>query len=318
MLVIWSNNFTICLAFLSQSISESEAALTSVERASAMTKLPQEKAVATDESVIVLPKKWPDRGVLVFDDVRMRYRPGLPLSLDGLSFALQSGQRCGVVGRTGAGKSSLTAALFRLVEIERGTITLDGVDLSKIGLEDVRGRRNGMRIVPQDPVLFPGTLRECLDPFQESTDADVLDALRAVRIADIANREVLLSDRVEEAGRNYSVGERQLLCLARAMLSKPRLLVLDEATASVDGETDAFVQEMLRAQFVGTTLLTIAHRLNTIMDYDVILVMDDGKAVEFGSPEELLRQEGGLFRSLVDSTGNQSATALRSMVKRRA
>ena len=215
-----------------------------------------------------------------------------------------------------AGKSSLTVALFRLVEIEAGRIRLDGVDLSEIGLSDVRGRTNGMAIIPQDPFLTGNTLKECLDPFGSAEDSDIVEALQSVRLASSSDGAKVLETRVEEGGSNFSVGERQLLNLARALLSKPRLLILDEATASIDGETDAFIQEMLRTRFVDTTLVTVAHRLNTIMDYDLILVMDSGRAAEFGSPAELLERKG-LFTELVNATGPESAKALRDMVQLR-
>jgi ABC-type multidrug transport system fused ATPase/permease subunit len=309
-LIIWSANFTIALSFFVQGISESEAAMTSLERAIAMTEIPQEESKSLEYQPV--DPTWPATGNMVFDNVALRYRPGLPLSLDGLSFALKSGQRCGVVGRTGAGKSTLAAALFRLVELEGGNITLDGVDLSTIQLADVRGRQNGMSIIPQEPVLFPGTLKTCLDPFGDFTDEELMDALDAVRGASRGLNN--LNTMVEEGGRNFSVGERQLICLGRAMLAKPKLLFLDEATASVDGETDALIQKMLRSRFVGTTLITIAHRLNTIMDYDCILVMSDGKAAEFGTPAELLSNKDGLFSELVESTGKESSAALRAIV----
>ncbi|KAL3799546.1 hypothetical protein HJC23_008673 [Cyclotella cryptica] len=309
-LIVWSANFTIALSFFVQGISESEASMTSLERAIAMTEISQEESRLLE--CMPVDAAWPSKGDISFEEVRLRYRPGLPLSLDGLSFCLKSGQRCGVVGRTGAGKSTLAAALFRLVELEGGKITLDGVNLSKIRLADVRGRRNGMAIIPQEPVLFPGTLKRCLDPFGDFSDEEVMDALNAVRGASrgLSNLETV----VEEGGRNFSVGERQLICLGRAMLAKPKLLFLDEATASVDGETDALIQKMLRSRFVGTTLITIAHRLNTIMDYDCILVMSDGKAAEFGTPAELLSNDDGIFSELVESTGKESSAALRSIV----
>jgi len=310
MLIIWSANFTISLSFFVQGISESEASMTSLERVLAMIDIPQEedkshKPESVDDS-------WPSRGDLTFDKVDLRYRPGLPLSLNGLSFSLKSGQRCGVVGRTGAGKSTLAAALFRLVELEGGNIIFDGQDISRISLQDVRGRPNGMTIIPQEPVLLPGTLKQCLDPFEDYTDKEVTEALLSVRGASRGLGDI--NEVVEEGGRNFSVGERQLICLGRAMLAEPRLLFLDEATASVDGETDAQIQRMLRSRFDGTTLLTIAHRLNTIMDYDVILVVDQGRAAEFGTPAELLSNEDGIFSQLVDATGKESSVALRSMV----
>ena len=191
------------------------------------------------------------------------------------------------------------------------------MDLSTLGLADVRGRKNGMCIIPQDPVLFAGSLRNCVDPFGTFSDDSVLNALRAVKIASADDRgEEVLLENVEDGGRNFSVGERQLVCLARAILAQPKVLVLDEATASVDGETDAFIQKMLRTRFKDSTFLTIAHRLNTIMDYDVILEMDQGKAVEFGPPTELLSNENGYFSNLVDSTGEESSAHLRAMVRR--
>ena len=273
-----------------------------------MATLPIEKSMATSPN-IVLPSSWPDHGLVEFDNVCLRYRDGLPLALNGLSFAIEPGKRCGVVGRTGAGKSTLTIALFRLAELESGRCLIDGVDLSTLGLADVRGR---LSIIPQDPFLFSGTLRECIDPFGSSQDRIILEALQAVRLAKPDSGLDFLESIVEEGGRNYSVGERQLLCLARALLAKPKVLVMDEATASVDGETDAFIQRMLRTRFKGTTLLTVAHRFNTIMDYDSILVMDKGRAAEFGSPQALL-ERNGVFAELVDSTGEESSRALREI-----
>jgi len=329
LLIIWSSNFTISLSFIVQSVSENEAALTSLERVFAMTMLPQENPMTTSTEK-QLPPEWPQQGLLEFQNVRMRYREGLPLTLNDLTFTVPPGRRCGVVGRTGAGKTTITTALFRLVEIESGCIILDGVDLASLGLSDVRGRPNGLSIIPQDPVLFAGTLRECLDPFGLSSNKEIFEALVAVRLAKLDQEQQhhtstatatstndptqILESIVEEGGSNFSVGERQLLCLARALLNKPKLLVMDEATASVDGETDAFIQRMLRTRFQDTTLLTIAHRLHTIMDYDLVLVMDEGRAAQFGSPHDLLQHEDGLFTSLVNSTGEESARALKEMI----
>lgn len=315
MLVIWTSNFTITLSFFSQAVSESEAYLTSVERARDMAELPQESEYETIDDYEV-PSDWPREGNLQFNDVCLRYRPGLPLALNKLSFTANAGERVGIVGRTGAGKSTIAVALFRLTELSSGMITLDGHDLSKLGLSDVRGRQNGMLIIPQDPILFSGTLRECLDPWSLSSDDDIIEALAMVKVADARKRgKDALNDFVDEGGRNYSVGERQLICLARAMLAKPKVLVLDEATASIDRESDAFIQDMIRKRFQGTTILTIAHRLDTIMDYDSVIVMDGGKAAEVGTPKELLEIPDGLFTRLVDSTGRESAIALRKMVK---
>mmetsp|Transcript_25373 Transcript_25373/g.59448 ORF Transcript_25373/g.59448 Transcript_25373/m.59448 type:complete len:761 (-) Transcript_25373:1399-3681(-) len=312
LLLIWSSNFTITLGFMLDFFSEAEAAITAIERVDAMAMIPSEKSMETDPGL--LDPEWPTIGKLCFDKVCLRYREGLPLALSNLSFTIPAGKTCGVVGRTGAGKSSLTVALFRLVEIESGSILLDGVALSTLGLADVRGRSNGMQIVPQDPFLTGSTLRECIDPFNQSSDADVMEALQAVRMARPDDPIEKLSTRVEEGGSNFSVGERQLLNLGRALLSKPKVLVLDEATASVDGQTDSFIQEMLRTRFQNTTQLTIAHRLHTVMDNDLILVMADGEAAEIGSPAELL-QRNSMFAELVDATGPESARALRALVE---
>ena len=313
-LIIWSANLTISLSFFVLGFSEAEASMTSLERMSAMTRVQQEEDDTRQNEVV--DKSWPRSGGLAFDEVSLRYRPGLPLSLNGLSFQLKSGIRCGVVGRTGAGKSTLAAALFRLVELEQGAIEFDGKDISKLALSDVRGRPGGMLMIPQDPVLFPGTLKECLDPFGDYTDAQVAEALLSVRGASRGLNDINAT--VEEGGRNFSVGERQLICLGRALLAKAKLLFLDEATASVDSETDALIQKMLRTRFEGTTLITIAHRLNTIMDYDVVLVMDQGRCAEFGSPAELLENEGGIFTSLVDATGKESSHTLRRIALNQA
>jgi len=312
LLIRWSSGLTVSLSFLVDNCAEAEGAVTAIERISRMTDTPQEPDFDKKGDSVVDPS-WPMKGALEFRDVKMRYRPRLPLALDGLSFKVEAGQHCGVVGRTGAGKSTLATALFRLVEIESGQIIVDNVDLSKLGLSDVRGRPNGIAIIPQDPFLFAGTLRECLDPFGVSSDEKLLDALASVRMLNSGKGINYLDSRVEEGGANYSVGERSLLVLARAMLARPKLLLMDEATANIDGETDSFIQKMLRTRFRSTTLLTIAHRLDTIMDYDKIIVMGDGKLAEFGSPLELI-ERNGLFRELVDATG-EGAESLIQMAR---
>jgi len=295
---------TTILGFLIQAFGEAEAAITSIERMHSLEMLPQEKKMITSVDCRV-DKSWPQKGELVFDNVSLRYRPGLPLSLDGLSFKVNHGERCAIVGRTGAGKSTLTTALFRLVEVEEGSISLDGVDLSTLGLSDVRGRRNGMFILPQDPAVFSGTIRSNLDPFIVHSDEDLVRALEHIKFP-----QTSLNEAVEEGGGNFSAGEKQLLCLVRAMLTNPCLLVLDEATSSCDRETDSSVQQMLRSQFSDTTLLTIAHRLDTIIDYDVVIVMENGRVAEMGSPRDLL-SSCGIFTDMVNATGPDSAAQLK-------
>ncbi|CAG7931866.1 unnamed protein product [Penicillium olsonii] len=283
------------------------------------------------------PAAWPTEGRLEVNDLVVGYAPELPPVLNGLSFTVESNQRVGVVGRTGAGKSSLTLALFRFLEARSGQIFIDGLDVSKIKLHDLRSR---LAIIPQDPVLFSGTVRSNLDPFDEYGDTELYDALARVHLISEADDDELtltsrtatprvpsetgastpattqktnaniftsLSATISEGGLNLSQGQRQLLCLARAIVARPKIMVLDEATSAVDMETDALIQQSIRAEFGrnATTLLVIAHRLSTIADFDRILVMDAGHAAEFGSPRELMGIEGGIFKNLVENSGEK-------------
>ncbi len=200
----------------------------------------------------------------------------------------------GIVGRTGAGKSSLTMGLFRLIEPAEGEILIDGVDVSELGLHDLRSK---LSIIPQDPILFAGTLRMNLDPFEQYRDEEVTTALKQAHLAEFAE-SVGLGHDVHEGGANLSVGQRQLVCLARALLRRSRILVLDEATAAVDVETDEIIQKTIREQFSQSTIITIAHRLNTIIDYNKIVVLSAGEIKEFDSPENLLKDKSSAFYSM--------------------
>jgi ABC-type multidrug transport system fused ATPase/permease subunit len=223
----------------------------------------------------------------------------------------------GIVGRTGAGKSTIAAALLRLRDLSSGRIILDGVDLSTLGLADVR---RGVCAIPQEPLLLTGSVRYNLDPFDAAAnDADVWDALRAVRMAEpVAALGGGLDAPVTDGGANFSVGERQLLCFARALLRRPRVLLLDEATASCDEVSDAAIQRALRASFADVTVMSIAHRLATVMDYNRILVMSDGSAVECDAPNTLLADPGGALTALVAALGPATATHLRTVAKNAA
>ena len=255
---------------------------------------------------IEVRKSWPESGEIIFNDVQMRYREGLPLVLQGLSMHVQGGERIGVVGRTGAGKSSIMSALFRLVEISSGSITIDGLDISTIGLHDLRSR---LAIIPQDPTLFKGTIRSNLDPFSEHTDLELWSALRQ---SDLISDEAQLDDKspgrihldgiVEDEGLNFSLGQRQLMALARALVRGSQIIVCDEATSSVDMETDEKIQSTMATGFKGKTLLCIAHRLKTIINYDRICVMDQGRIAELDDPWKLY-ERGGIFRSMCDRGG---------------
>ncbi|KIO14750.1 hypothetical protein M404DRAFT_120129 [Pisolithus tinctorius Marx 270] len=257
------------------------------------------------------PPEWPRSGAVQFRDVQMSYRPGLPLVLKGVSLSIEGGEKIGVVGRTGAGKSSLMLTLYRIVELSSGSIVLDGIDISTLGLKDLRTR---ISIIPQDPLLFSGTIRSNLDPFSKYDDAKLWDALRrsclidppSAKDGECESSEETRTDRytldstIESEGANLSVGERSLLSLARALVKGCKVVVLDEATASVDLETDNKIQNTIKTEFRDCTLLCIAHRLRTIISYDRVLVMDAGMVAEFDTPYNLYQKEGGLFRGMCE------------------
>ncbi|CAK9828615.1 ABC transporter C family member 4 [Anthophora retusa] len=281
-----------------------------VERVLEYTQIPPEpnlrdrgKFAKKSEKQIALPanapKNWPTDGIIRFKNVYMRYSEDDPPVLKGLNIVIYPGEKIGIVGRTGAGKSSLISALFRLAKIE-GIIEIDGIDTGSICLEDLRRH---ISIIPQDPVLFSGTLRRNLDPFDEFTDKALWEVLDEVELKDaIITAGTGLQSRVLDRGSNYSVGQRQLVCLARAILRNNRILMLDEATANVDPQTDALIQHTIRKKFAKCTVLTIAHRLNTIMDSDKVLVMDKGRMAEYDHPHILLQNSYSQFTSLVKET----------------
>uniref|UniRef100_A0A0P6IW43 Putative abc transporter c family member n=1 Tax=Aedes aegypti TaxID=7159 RepID=A0A0P6IW43_AEDAE len=261
----------------------------------------------------ILNKGWPEAGRLLFKNVSYRYFEGGSLVLKNLNFEILPMEKIGIVGRTGAGKSSLIGALFRLAQVE-GDILIDGVNTGEISLENLRSK---ISIIPQDPVLFSGTLRRNLDPFEDFPDTDLWNALEQVELKEIANGPLGLQMAVAAGGSNFSVGQRQLICLARAILRSNRVLVLDEATANVDPNTDRLIQETIRVKFANCTVLTIAHRLNTIMDSDRVLVMDAGESVEFGTPHELLQMPVGVFKEMVLATGPSESERLIQIAKQK-
>ncbi|KAG6864331.1 hypothetical protein C0991_010403 [Blastosporella zonata] len=256
------------------------------------------------------PPHWPQKGSVEFKDVEMSYRPGLPKVLRGLSFQIRGGEKIGVVGRTGAGKSSLALTLLRLVEYS-GSIIIDDIDIGKLGLKDLRSK---ISIIPQDPTLFSGkfsTSFSCILPFDNITLGTVRTALdpfsmyddsRLTDNSDVARGRIDLDSIIEAEGANLSVGERSLLSLARALVKDSRVVILDEATASVDLETDKKIQTTIQNSFRDQTLICIAHRLRTIIRYDRILVLDAGVIAEFDTPSNLFQRTDGFFRGLCEKS----------------
>uniref|UniRef100_A0AAY4DK72 ATP-binding cassette sub-family C member 5 n=1 Tax=Denticeps clupeoides TaxID=299321 RepID=A0AAY4DK72_9TELE len=282
-------------------LSETEARFTSVERINHYIKNLDSEAPRQITGVSRPDADWPREGGIRFQDVEMRYRDNLPLVLKTLSFGVLPEETVGIVGRTGSGKSSLGVALFRLAELSGGSIFIDGVNIAHVGLEDLRSR---LSVIPQEPVLFIGTVRSNLDPWGQHTDEQVWEALEKTHVKDMVSQLPHgLSSEVSENGDNFSVGERQLLCVARALLRRSKVLLLDEATAAIDSETDRLLQETIRHSFEGCTTLVIAHRLNTVMSCNRILVLDQGQVVEFDTPSSLLENENSLFRAMVEASG---------------
>ncbi len=301
LLIFYSYIWPPSLCAFLQSFVETEALVTSVERFNTFSKIPQENETEKDQNYESLDSSWPSRGDVVFNNVVLKYSDEGPPCLDGVSFSITDGQWCAVVGRSGAGKSSLISALSRLNEIESGKICIDGINLKNVALSDVRGRENGVYVVCQHPFLLEGRLRDYLDPGGIFSDNEIINALFCIKLIEsLEEGEKFLKDYIHPGGRNYSQGQKQQICLARAVLVQPRILILDEATATIDSKTDEYIQQMLRIKFRKTTVITIAHKLGTILDYDFALVMDDGKVREFGMIHHLLEKENGEFRYLVN------------------
>lgn len=256
-----------------------------------------------DQGGIEVPEDWPSRGGVEVNELQASYSASLPLVLKGISFIAEPGQRIGIVGRTGAGKSSLALTLLRLIEPCGGSILVDGIDISTIKLHLIRSR---IAFVPQDPVLFSGTVRSNLDYFQQIPEERLKDALRRVKLlAEEEGNSALftLDSPISAGGANMSQGQRQLLCLARILVQDPSIVILDEATSAVDNETDRLIQETIQHQ-VHRTLIVVAHRLRTVASFDQVLVINGGQVAEAGKPADLLRGRG-LFYNMVQDSGDK-------------
>lgn len=290
------------MAFLAMISTTLRSWFTSLERLQEFEVLPQEPAhyLSTDASL----GKWPDAGAIEFVNSALRYAPGLPRALKCINLIVDAGSKVGVVGRTGAGKSSLMSLLFRLVESTEGEVRIDGVDTSTVGLAALR---QGISIIPQEPILMEGTVRYNLDPFGRKSIEEIEAALR------LSHLETKIADEdVFDGGSTLSAGQRQLVCFARALLHRAPVVVMDEPTANCDMATDALIQTMVREEFANSTVITIAHRLNTVIDSDKVLVLGDGQVLEYGRPSELLGNTDSHFSKMVDATGSASAAALRA------
>ncbi|KAI5957926.1 hypothetical protein CANMA_004358 [Candida margitis] len=320
------------LSMLIRTFTQVENEMNSAERLNSYaTDLPVEAPYVITENTP--PPNWPTQGNITFDHVSLAYRPGLPLVLKDLNFTVNPIEKIGICGRTGAGKSSIMTALYRLSELDSGRIEIDGIDISKLGLRDLRSK---LSIIPQDPVLFRGTIRTNLDPFNEHEDDRLWDALRRTGLIEESRLESVkkqsksttkpatgeisekttekatatpdslalhkfhLDQAVEDDGSNFSLGERQLIAFARALVRDSKILILDEATSSVDYETDSKIQKTIIREFKDCTILCIAHRLKTILNYDRILVLDKGEVKEFDTPWNLFNARGSIFQQMCE------------------
>ncbi|GAV90046.1 ABC_tran domain-containing protein/ABC_membrane domain-containing protein [Cephalotus follicularis] len=293
--VTYGINLNVLQASVIWNICNAENKMISVERILQYSNLVSEAPLVIEESRP--PTNWPEVGTICFRNLQIRYAEHLPSVLKNINCTFPGRKKVGVVGRTGSGKSTLIQAIFRIVEPREGSIIVDNVDISKIGLHDLRSR---LSIIPQDPTMFEGTVRGNLDPLMQHSDIEVWEALDKCQLGDLVRaKEEKLDATVVENGENWSVGQRQLYCLGRALLRKSSILVLDEATASVDSATDGVIQEIISQQFKDQTVVTIAHRIHTVIHSDLVLVLSDGRVAEFDTPAKLLEREKSFFSKLV-------------------
>lgn len=288
-------NLNVLQAWVIWNLCNVENKMISVERILQFTDIPSEAPLVIKNN---RPSpEWPSSGKIELENLLVQYNPTLPMVLKGITCTFAGEKKIGVVGRTGSGKSTLIQALFRVVEPSGGRILIDGVDISKIGLQDLRSR---LSIIPQDPMLFQGTVRTNLDPLEQHSDQEIWEVINKCHLAEIVRQDQRLLDApVAEDGENWSVGQRQLVCLARVLLKKRRILVLDEATASIDTATDNVIQQTIREETSRCTVITVAHRIPTVIDNDLVLVLDEGKVLEYDSPRQLLEDNSSSFSKLV-------------------
>ncbi|KAK9089868.1 hypothetical protein Scep_028950 [Stephania cephalantha] len=303
--VTYGLNLNMLLVVVVWCLCHLENRIISVERILQYSSIPSEPPLAIEANKP--DQGWPSNGEIDIHDLQVRYAPHMPLVLRGLTCTFPGGMKTGIVGRTGSGKSTLIQTLFRIVEPVAGQILMDGINISTIGLHDLRSR---LSIIPQDPTMFEGTVRTNLDPLEEYTDEQIWEALDKCQLGDeVRRKEGKLDAAVAENGENWSVGQRQLVCLGRVLLKKSKVLVLDEATASVDTATDNLIQQTLREQFAHCTVITIAHRITSVLDSDMVALLDDGLLVEYNTPSKLLENKTSLFSKLVAEYTTRSSSS---------
>ncbi|GFZ02886.1 multidrug resistance-associated protein 9 [Actinidia rufa] len=306
--VTYGINLNVQQASVIWNFCNAENKMISVERILQYSNIPSEAPLVIEDSKP--PNNWPDIGTICFTNLQIRYAEHLPSVLKSITCTFPGRKKVGVVGRTGSGKSTLIQAIFRIVEPREGSIVIDDVDISKIGLHDLRSR---LSIIPQDPTMFEGTVRGNLDPLEQYSDNEIWEVLDKCQLGGLVRaKEEKLESTVVENGENWSVGQRQLICLGRALLKRSSILVLDEATASVDSATDGVIQKIISQEFKDRTIVTIAHRIHTVIDSDLVLVLSDGRIAEFDTPAKLLERDDSFFSRLIKeySTRSQSFNSL--------
>ncbi|KAL7258474.1 hypothetical protein ACSBR1_004578 [Camellia fascicularis] len=293
--VTYGINLNVLQAVVIWCICTAENKMISVERILQYSNITSEAPLVIEDCRP--PNNWPEIGTICFTNLQVRYAEHLPSILKNITCTFPGRKKVGVVGRTGSGKSTLIQAIFRIIEPREGSIIIDDVDISKIGLHDLRSR---LSIIPQDPTMFEGTVRENLDPLQQYSDNDIWEVLNKCQLGGLVHaKEGKLDSTVVENGENWSVGQRQLICLGRALLKRSSILILDEATASVDSATDAVIQKVINQEFRDRTIVTIAHRIHTVIDSDLVLVLSEGRIAEFNTPAKLLEREDSFFSRLI-------------------
>ena len=287
---LWFND---AILWGSLTLTELESTMVSYDRCLRIINIPQEDKTVYDPTMM----NWPQNPSIEFRDFSLRYRPDTDLVLRNLSFKIEPKQKVGVVGRTGAGKSTIWLALCRIVEADSGQILIDGVDISRISLQNLREK---IAIIPQDPTLFEGTLRFNLDPENKVSDVELIDLLKQASLENVVLRDDKgLEQQIEEKGQNLSSGERQLIWICRAILRKNKVVLMDEATANIDIKTEQVIQKLIHEKFEDATVITIAHRLNTVISSDKVLVLSKGEVAEYDSPKILMEDRSSIFYSFV-------------------